>query len=102
MGKFANNPMTSEPTMAAIAVAVRTLSNCMPVPSVDKMPAFTTRMYDIAKNVVNPARNSVATEVPRSSNLKNLFSKSIGDSLLKIKFGAIYCFFLVNNTIKKK
>ena len=48
---MASTPMTKDPTMAAMAVAVSTRSNSMPVPSEERIPALTTRMYDIARKV---------------------------------------------------
>jgi hypothetical protein len=91
IGKLASRPINKDPTIAAIAVAVNTRSKSIPLS--DRMAELTTRMYDIAKKVVIPARNSVPTEVLRSSNRKNLLTISIELSSPKNKIWRYLLFF---------
>ena len=67
-GLFAHNPITVQPTNAAIAVANSASSKG--IPATDSIAGFTNRMYAIVRNVVIPARISPCMFVPFSSNLK--------------------------------
>ena len=78
-GRFAQNAITSVPIAAETAVAVNTLPQLRL--AADKIPGFTARMYDIARNVVIPPIISRFTVVPRSFNLKNF---SISDKNLHV------------------
>ena len=69
IGIFVRRAITKQESADVSAVTVTRPALSMPV--VDKIAGFTAIMYDIAANVVRPARNSVFKSVLRSDNLNN-------------------------------
>ena len=80
-GRFENTPIaiviTAAPRQVAVTAAVGL------IPAADRMLGLTMMMYAMAKNVVRPARTSVAALEPRSENLKNV-------SITPLFFGLLF------------
>ena len=58
--------ITAAPMQVAVTAAA------LGMPAALRMLGLTTMMYAMARNVVRPARTSVAELVPRSESLKNV------------------------------
>ena len=69
-GRLEKTPIAMVMMPAPRQVAVTAAASGMP--AAERMLGLTTMMYAMARNVVRPARTSVAEFEPRSDSLKNV------------------------------